>query len=681
MSWLILFLPLFVFASVDSLFEDLEKLQAIDKKHQDCLPFFYNQTLMGGYFTAPSARMGDEGAIALGGSFTSRSASYGANLQLFRRFELSGDYLTFDRDLKSWLHKNQEKRLHAKWLFYSPADGWRALPLLALGEEEFVAKHHRTVPYVVATKEWLAENIELSLGYRMKNGYGLFGGGIWTPFRKRNWLFVKDLSLIGEYDLSEEGEKKKSLHWGLGYLGGNCLQLAVATTTKGEALATASLRYPLGTTKGFLPKTKDPSFYKASSEAKPEDQELADHFVEAFRRQGLPIFTFRLAYDDKQQKGLWISMVNERYREERVVWERLLYLLSGLMPPEMAWVDVAIEAEGIPAYSYHFQRTDLALFAKGERTKQEMSTISPRKEVMGPPQSDSSLTLYHREKPMALFTFRPRLITFFQGEEGTFAYNAALLGASEGYLFDQLFYRAQAGFSCAATKPIHDDSHTLFNPKPLVEIRTDLLRYYQAGRFTLEELYLQKGWKIDRGLYARVSGGLFEISFGGIAGEILFYPVDNCFGIGLDGAAVLKRSYNGLAFKRKVDKLAHGEIEREIFIGAQAFLSLYGYHPTMRIDGKLSVGQFLAKDLGSRLELGKSFKSGFRFSLWYTLSSLHGLHGHPYQDRGFSFAFPLDFFMRSSSKEMMGYALSTELKNNGVISSTGKPLFQTLERR
>ena len=51
----------------ESLFEDLATVEKINQQINDALPFYYNYSLIGGYFNMPSARMPKEGMYAIGG--------------------------------------------------------------------------------------------------------------------------------------------------------------------------------------------------------------------------------------------------------------------------------------------------------------------------------------------------------------------------------------------------------------------------------------------------------------------------------------------------------------------------------------------------------------------------------------------------------------------------------------
>ncbi len=66
-------------------------------------------------------------------------------------------------------------------------------------------------------------------------------------------------------------------------------------------------------------------------------------------------------------------------------------------------------------------------------------------------------------------------------------------------------------------------------------------------------------------------------------------------------------------------------------------------------------------------------------SLWYTITNGHDhVNGHTYYDKGFAFALPLDFFLRQSSLNYIGYGMSAWLRDVGAFADSGRRLYPTL---
>ena len=123
----------------------------------------------------------------------------------------------------------------------------------------------------------------------------------------------------------------------------------------------------------------------------------------------------------------------------------------------------------------------------------------------------------------------------------------------------------------------------------------------------------------------------------GAATELLFYPVNSNWAVGLEFASVLKRHYHGIKFQNYTNQLRSDGYVKVPFIGIQYFLDLYYDFKPLNMDLLVSAGQFLAKDKGARIDVGRYFKSGMRFSVWCTFTNGHDhVNGHTYFDKGFS---------------------------------------------
>lgn len=671
---------------VTSLFRDLETVHQIETRANDALPFFYNQSLLGGYFLMPSARMAREGSVALGGGHVYPYNIYGGNVQLYRRLELSGGYRTFKGGVTSFLSRDSDRIVNAKFALLMPGDCFEWLPKVSIGVQDFVGSNRSGAEYVVATKEFTGANFEVSLGWGRRQIQGVFGGAAWTPLRKTCIPILRHVTLQAEYDATDEKKsvtnvrrfwkRGKRMNAGVSYLLGETLQVT-AFSHRGENIgALASIRYPLGSSCGLFPKTSNPPFFEKSLECSPLEEEL----ISAFACQRIPISTLSRFCEGAAKPSLLLRLVNPTYRRACEVKERIDHVLAALMTSEYESVVVVIEADGIPSTAYSYRVQDLLAFQVGEMSPFQLCSRTPLVEATFP---DNVQCLYRRSVTPPSFLLRPRVLTFFGAREGTFKYTAGLLAAMEGHFSSGIYYYVQAGYQAVSSDPSSLSVSSTLKPPSLPEVRTDALHYYEQATVTLEQAYLQKGWNLSQGWYTRLAGGYFEPAFGGGALEFLYYPVGSCFGVGVEGALMAKRRYTGLKFASHTRQIRHGKVERVSFLGKQAFLNLYATICPLATDLEFNIGRFVGEDIGVRSALSKQFKSGFRFSIWYTLSRNQHSFDHFYHDRGFAFSVPLDFFMKKSSRASVGYSLAAQLRNNGVRVNTGKRLYETLreERR
>ncbi len=653
---------------------------------------------MGGYFSTPSARMNKVGTAAIGFAYVPPYRNYAATLQALERLELGVNYTSYigipDPAMGSLGFGDfTDRGINLKIALLQKLDGFPYFPEIAVGLEDFYGTKRFHAFYVVGTKEFLNYNFEATFGWGKGRIKGFFGGLGWTPFRQFNIPVLNRLTLLGEWDATDyqnhifehpKGRKVKTrVNLGLTVSIFDILQLSISSIRGKKVAASASLNYNLGDSQGFFPKVDNPPYYRSPVDVEPvgylrSERELSHEMAFAFSEQGLNLYRLYLTTDENSGRSLWIKMINNRYREERDIKHRLENVLSALTPSNIDSVIVVVEADGVPTHEYRFRSVDLVRLREGTISDFEFQTLSPMREPSPPPNAFEGTLLYHRSKAIWTFSIRPRLLTFFGSATGKFKYSAGFVAGPDGYLFDRFYYKIQGAYNIKSSMSDVGDMDML-NPSQILNVRSDSVRYFQTNTVALEQAYIQRGFYMRKGWYGRFALGYFEPAYGGVAAEFLYYPVGSNWGIGFEGAGVYKRNYRGFGFTTKIRKFDGFEPRFVHFIGYQFFLDFYYDIKPLQLDFKVSLGKFLARDVGARFELGRYFSSGFRFSVWYSMTSAHDIvNGSRYRDKGIAFMIPFDFFLKKSSRTYIPYALSVWLRDTGARAATGKRLYNTL---
>ncbi len=699
-SWgirsLLMFLPLFCWGQDTSrLFNDLEIVEKVNLEINDRLPLVINYQLQGGYFTMPSARTFDAGTLGFGFAYTPPYHIWSLGFQFFDHLEATGNYWIYRGMLDGifghlGFGDSAERAANLKFILLRKEDGIHFLPDLALGWNDFIGTCRFKSFYVTATQEFLRWNLEATFGWGTGRIQGFYGGAAWTPFRQLNGFF-KDLTLVAEYDANNYKKHphehlggrtvKSRINAGLQWTLWDLIRLS-GSTLRGEELAgSIALNYNLGASKGFLAKTKDPAPYTAPIDTQPigllrSREELAQELAYAFREQGLDLYNLYLVPGERDR--LWLKVVNVRYREEEEVRSRLESVLAALTPSNLEAVTAVTEADGVPIHEYRFRLEDLKRYREGRLGESEFRIIAPPKEVSSTPNSYDAALLYRRKKAIWLLTFRPWFRSFLGSSRGKFKYEVGFALNPEGYLFDEIYYNLSGTYT-AKSSTTDIEAQDFINPSRLINVRTDSILYNQSNSWHLDLAFLQKSWNMGQGWFSRLAVGYFEAAYAGIAIEALYYPVNVNWAIGFQTATLLKRSYNGLGFQHKIRKLTDNGPIHVPYTGFQYFIDFYYQYKPLALDFKASVGQFLARDKGIRIEGGRTFQSGLRVGLWYTLTNAEDqVNGSRYYDKGFSITMPLDLFLNKSSRTRIGYSMSAWLRDCGAVSATGKQLYPTL---
>ncbi|OGN56707.1 MAG: hypothetical protein A3D96_05885 [Chlamydiae bacterium RIFCSPHIGHO2_12_FULL_44_59] len=679
------------------LFSDLEIVKKIDDEIKDHLPLVINYQTQGGYFTMPSARTFDAGLFGLGFSYVPPYHIWSQAFQFFNHLETVGNYWVFNGVMDPvfghmGFGDSADRAANIKLIFLRKEDGFPFMPDFAIGWNDFLGSQRFRSFYAVATQEFLTYDLEATLGWGTGRMKGFYGGLAWTPFRKYN-TFLQALTLVAEYDANDYkrhvhehpgGRKVDSrINVGAQYTLWNLFRFSGSTLRGNQLAGSLALSYDLGNTRGFIPKIYDPAPYSFPTDTQPigpirSRQELACDLAYAFQEQGFDLYRLYLIPEEGGKDQLWLKVVNLRYREEEKVRERIEYVLAHLAPSNIARITVVTESDGIPVQEYRFRLEDLRRFASGRLGADEFLVIAPPEEVSKTPNDYDAAQLYQRKKPMWVFTFRPWFQSYLGSSRGKFKYEVGFLLNQEGYLLDQIYYNITGAYT-AKSSTVHLMSQDILNPSRIINVRTDSILYSQSNSIHLTQAFLQKSWNLGLGWFSRLAFGYFEQAYAGAALETLYYPVRTNWAVGFEIATLLKRSYYGIGFERKARQYTDDGFVFFPYTGLQYFVNFHYQLKPLNLDFNIKVGQFLARDKGIRVEGGRTFASGLRVGLWYTLTNAADhVNGDRYYDKGFSISVPFDLFLNKSSRTRIGYAMSAWLRDCGAISATGRTLYPTL---
>lgn len=698
---LLLLLCCRVLSADDRLCNDLLIVEYCNQRAYDRFPVMYNHLLQGGYFAMPSARMGEDGEIGVGYSYVSPYRNYNLRMQLFSHFEITGNYRVFhgikDPVLSPFGFGDlSDKGANFKWAILKPEDSDYTLPGLAIGLEDFIGTRAFHSQYLVLTQVIKDFNFEASLGFGKDRLGGFFGGVQWIPFHGCEYPLLAPFCLVAEYDATRYKSERREPHpkgrkvnspinVGWKYRLWDRWDLSMSYM-RGNSLAfSASTYYNFGNTTGLLPKINNPPPYtspihnESLGPCRPEES-LAPELAAAFRQQNLDLLEVRIYFNEWGQKGLRLRILNETYWEERALRCRINDILAALMPCDIAEVIAVIDSEGFPIQEYHYNMDFVRKYAVNLIGFHELEIVTPLTDVTFCDPYGSSLLLF-RQRNLFNFELSPNTHTFFGSSTGKFKYTLGVHGAFNGFLPGDIYYSILTAYNFATSLGKVNDFDIL-NPSQLINVRTDIIRYYNNKGFNLDEAYLQKNWNLGNACYGKLAAGYFEIEYGGVSTEFLYYPVNSPWAVGFEAAILKKRDYRGLGFTNKIRKLDGYIPTYRKFLGSQYFANIYYDLECAEVAFKLTGGKFLANDYGVRGEITRYFPSGMTLTLWYTMTNGNDkINGKTYYDKGVWISMPFDIFYTHSERTRWGYGMSAWLRDVGVQALTGLQLYQLINEQ
>jgi hypothetical protein len=337
---------------------------------------------------------------------------------------------------------------------------------------------------------------------------------------------------------------------------------------------------------------------------------------------------------------------------------RVARALALVTPPSVTEFDLIEEAAGIPVARVVFQRDDLIKAAAGESSVDElwMTAASPT------PTIPRGLNWVENKGLFPTFNWglAPNLRQSVGGPDNFYLYQIYASLSGDLQLTRKLGVSGSVGINLANNY----DNFTYDAPSNLPRVRTDIRQYLVTSDVWLNSLHADYVSSLGPNLYGRLSAGLFELMYGGIDGEILYRPMGKRWAIGLDVNHVWQRDFDGLlGFKDYNVTTGH--------------LTWYQTLPFKGMEGSLSVGRYLAGDVGATLTLGRRFNNGVRIGAWATKTDVSAAEfGEGSFDKGFYVVIPFNLFTTAPTKRTGSIAFSPLTRDGGARVSLPTGLYE-----
>lgn len=210
-------------------------------------------------------------------------------------------------------------------------------------------------------------------------------------------------------------------------------------------------------------------------------------------------------------------------------------------------------------------------------------------------------------------------------------------------------------FSGQLRQPIFgslDQSRRLSN-SVLPHVRSDWTLYAQASDLELSHLTAEYIWRPRSDFFARVTAGYLEPMFGGISGEVLWYPVGSRLALGAELNWTRQRDFDML-FDFRDYNVTTGH--------ASAYYDLGNDYRA-----QLDAGRYLAGDWGATFTLEREFNNGFKVGGFFTLTNVSFEDfGEGSFDKGISLEIPLSWFTGKPSRRTVSQTIRPVLRDGGA---------------
>jgi hypothetical protein len=242
--------------------------------------------------------------------------------------------------------------------------------------------------------------------------------------------------------------------------------------------------------------------------------------------------------------------------------------------------------------------------------------------------------------------FKPQLTAQFRGT----------VNVTQGLSFSTLIRQPVLGvFSDPGSEPSGS----------LPPVRSDSARYYAGWDPKLIRLTGDYLFKLNPDTYGRMSAGVLERSFAGVDGEVLWKPVDQNWGLGLEVAWVAQRDFD--------QPFGFSYYDYDVATG---HATLYWDTGWKGFEAQFSAGRYLAGDWGGTIAVQRRFANGWSVGAYATKTDVTADEfGEGSFAKGVTLTIPLRWSTPFETRQTVNGDLSSLSNNGGAFLNIQNRLF------
>lgn len=197
-------------------------------------------------------------------------------------------------------------------------------------------------------------------------------------------------------------------------------------------------------------------------------------------------------------------------------------------------------------------------------------------------------------------------------------------------------------------------------------VRSDAVLYAQESDLQINNLSAEYIFRPGQDMFGRVSAGYLENMYGGVSGEVLWYPVDSRFALGLELNYARQRDFDML----------FGFQDYDVITGHAS-----GYYDFDNgFVAQVDVGRYLAGDWGATFSLDREFNNGFKIGGYFTLTDVpFEDFGEGSFDKGIRFSMPLSWLTGQPSRSVFGQTIQPVVRDGGARLSVPNRLYGVVD--
>lgn len=360
--------------------------------------------------------------------------------------------------------------------------------------------------------------------------------------------------------------------------------------------------------------------------------------------------THNIIYDGDE---LSVEISQSKFQKTTQAIDLASRILANNAPKNIRTITIINIDQGIETIRASINRQDIVKFVSTKG-------VLPEEAILFNSYTTTDNSLIRENEylyPNFFWSIRPNMLGTIQHQEKFYFWQLEALLHSTYSIKKGLYLTTDIGINIDNN---YEDYTYHIPDGELYHVRQDRRLYLTEGETGLRRMSLDYLVSLHPNIKGRFTVGYLEWMYGGLGGEIIYFPDNRRWAIGIDTYLVKQRDFDQrFSFK-----------DYETITG---FFSYYRDIPFYNMRFKMSVGKFLAKDVGAQIDISRRFKTGARVGGIVSLTDCDSdCVGEGSFNKWIYFELPMDlFYTQSSTRNKTGYSWSPLTKDAGQKVQTG----------
>lgn len=342
---------------------------------------------------------------------------------------------------------------------------------------------------------------------------------------------------------------------------------------------------------------------------------------------------FRVGELYRNDTELFVVGRNEAYRNKAKSLGRVARVVLKQAPEDVKWISVVEQEKGQSMEQLSISRT---AFESVLLRESDLDSLWAATELSEPAYGDASRIYQADGGDRFRYRIGPGFTQSIGGPDGFILYEISARLSAELDLQKNTWLAGSVSSALVS----NFDKFEYTAPSNLPRVRTNIREYLTTSEVRMNNLQITHFEKLNDDWFALGYAGYLEGMFGGVGAEVLYAPFGENWALGADLNYVHQREFD----------MRFGLRDYSVLTG---HASLYHELPWLpKTLAKISVGRYLAKDLGITFDLSRSFESGVLFGAWATFTDVSAEQfGEGSFDKGVYVSLPFDLFLTESTRQ------------------------------